>query len=99
MASNKKIVRIDDKYHIEVDELNWTLHCLKPTDQSKKTTKNNERDVVVGYYSNLRGVIERYIEDNGIKNLDEVNDLRGYCDFVEKNNKEAVEKVYKLLKE
>lgn len=99
MASmEKKTIAIDDEYYIEVDEYNWTLHLIKPTDQSKKTTKNDTRDVVIGYYANLKNAIKAYVELRNIQNLRELKSLSEYCDFVEKNNKETISKVTKLLK-
>lgn len=94
---NRQRINIDEDFYIEVDELNWTLHCIKETDKSKRKTVNDTRDVIIGYYANLRNTIRAYIEYKQL-GLEQANSLQEYCNIIDKNNNETVKKIERLLK-
>lgn len=92
----KQVINIDEQYYIEVDELNWTLHCLKPTDPNNKNAKNPFTDTVLGYYGNLKQCCDGYVRHRQLE-VKYANNLDEYCELIEKHNKETISRVESLL--
>lgn len=92
------MINIQDKYLIEVDDLNYTVYINKPR-QRIKDGKEYTLYPVVGYYGSLGNALfairGRLIRD-GLKNLD--GPLQNAIDRVQEINAEF-EEVMKGVKE
>ena len=66
-------------------------------DEVEEESSNNKklRGRAVGYYSNLRGAVTRYIEETKPKGNAE--SLLEYVELIEKNNQETVNKILDIL--
>ena len=87
-------IKVDEKYFIETDKLNYILKekCI-----AKKSGKEIYR--TVGYYGSMTALAERYLEerqkaimDDSTVNLDE------YVKLVEESNQKAVSSLYDVLR-
>ena len=104
--ANKKTIMIDEEYYIEADDLNWTLfHQHEITEKGLQMlerrgveAKNTTSTDTLGYYSNFREAVNGYIKHKKLSDPRQYfNNLQGYCTFVEKCDKEAVDNITKLL--
>ena len=87
-------IKVDEKYFIETDELNYIL-------KEKCTAKKSGKEIyrTVGYYGGMTALAERYLEerqkaimDDSTVNLDE------YVKLVEESNQKAVSRLYDVLR-
>lgn len=89
-------IKLDNDFHIDVDELN---HTLKQKYQAKtRDGEDREAERVIGYFPSVEACVEKYIDiRQKLLKPDRVVTLREYVNLVKKSNNEAIKSLKKLL--
>ena len=87
-------IKIDDRYLIETDRLNYILKERSISDKTGKQTVRN-----IGYYSSMTMLAKRYLEERQKAIGDDLEvDLEHYANLIEDSNQKAVSILYDILR-
>lgn len=85
-------INLNNGYFVEVGKLDYTLKQSYVSKNGKPTER------IVGYYSNMRHLIRKYLEQCQISyEAEEAIKMMEYVKMVEESNKRAVSGLYDVL--
>lgn len=85
---------LNDDYYITNDPLNFILMKKKKNDASRKTTKNENRDVVIAYLTSAELAIARFLKEVQKKKASDFDGrIEEYYDAICKINQETVDEL------